>query len=152
MATHSQRAKIIEEYFELMDAFKRMHAGPHGVWSKQNAKVTRAQLGIMMLIERHNLTTVQAIADHLGISPSAATQMVNELVKGKFLKRTPDTTDRRKVLLALTASGKEVMNTMYADMKKMFTKLFQALTDTELKTLVALQRKMVEHLSQNQSE
>lgn len=146
MRDTQKRTKIIEEYFRIMDSLRRLNVGPHHYWNKGPAKgVTRAQLGVMMLIHKHELNTVKALADHLGISASATTQIVNGLVKSKLIKRTPDTVDRRKVFLTLSSGGTTLLAKMKQGMQKSLAELFQPLSDAELRQLVRLQEKMLNH-------
>lgn len=49
-------------------------------------------------------TTVQ-IAEHLGVTKQAASEMIRHLVERDYLRRRPDPADRRQVLLELTAKG-----------------------------------------------
>lgn len=50
-------------------------------------------------------TTVQ-LAEHLGVTKQAASEMVRHLTEGGYLRRRPDPSDRRQVLLELTAAGR----------------------------------------------
>jgi DNA-binding MarR family transcriptional regulator len=48
---------------------------------------------------------VSHLADHLGIAPRSATEVADALESAGLLSRSPDPTDRRAVLLALTEEG-----------------------------------------------
>lgn len=51
-------------------------------------------------------TTVQ-VAEHLGVTKQAASEMVRHLTAQGYLRRRPDPEDRRQILLELTAQGRE---------------------------------------------
>ncbi len=52
--------------------------------------------------------TVLDVAAHLGVTKQAASQLVEQLVQGGYLRRTPDAADARRKVLALTARGRAV--------------------------------------------
>ncbi|GAA1143620.1 MarR family winged helix-turn-helix transcriptional regulator [Kitasatospora gansuensis] len=51
--------------------------------------------------------TVNELAEHLGVSKQAASQMVEELVRKGYVERHPHPTDARARLIQLTARGWE---------------------------------------------
>lgn len=52
---------------------------------------------------------VSHLADHLGIAPRSATEVADALEAAGLLARSPDPTDRRAVLLTLTAEGRHAV-------------------------------------------
>lgn len=52
---------------------------------------------------------VSHLADHLGIAPRSATEVADALETAGLLTRSPDPTDRRAVLLALTTEGRHTL-------------------------------------------
>ncbi|WP_122261226.1 MarR family winged helix-turn-helix transcriptional regulator [Ornithinimicrobium cerasi] len=52
---------------------------------------------------------VSHLADHLGIAPRSATEVADALEAAGLLSRSPDPTDRRAVLLALTPEGRHTV-------------------------------------------
>jgi DNA-binding MarR family transcriptional regulator len=66
--------------------------------------VTVQQCGCLQALLEDSLEA-KALADRLGSSPSAATRLVDGLVKQGWAERVRDTTDRRKVHVQLTGSG-----------------------------------------------
>lgn len=52
---------------------------------------------------------VSHLAHHLGIAPRSATEVADALETLGLLARSPDPTDRRAVLLTLTAEGRQVV-------------------------------------------
>lgn len=51
------------------------------------------------------------VAALLGVTPSTVTSVVDGLVGRHLVERRPDTTDRRRVVLSLTADGRQMMAT-----------------------------------------
>lgn len=50
--------------------------------------------------------TTSDVAEHLGVTKQAASQLVEHLVSGGYLRREPDPLDARARLLVLTARGR----------------------------------------------
>jgi DNA-binding MarR family transcriptional regulator len=50
-------------------------------------------------------TTIVRLAEHLGITKQAASELAGQLVGAGYLRRRPDPDDRRAVLLELTDRG-----------------------------------------------
>lgn len=53
---------------------------------------------------------VSTLATHLGIAPRSATEVADALEGAGLLTRSPDPTDRRAVLLALTDEGRHTVD------------------------------------------
>jgi DNA-binding MarR family transcriptional regulator len=53
--------------------------------------------------------TIGDLAQQLVIKHNSAVGLVDRLVKAGYLKRRPDASDRRRVTLALTASGEKLL-------------------------------------------
>jgi DNA-binding MarR family transcriptional regulator len=83
------------------------------------------------------------LAHFFSVTPSAATLLVEGLVKDKLLTRIADKHDRRGVRLALTAKGNRAMEgAVEAKMKKL-EDIFSVLSQKEQDTLAAILEKVV---------
>ena len=136
-----KRSQIITSIMEDMGALKRaIHARSpkHGP--------THAQMGILFMLTCSGPQSLKEIAAHLRVTPSAATQLVNGLVKEKLLTRTEDAEDRRKIVLALTTHGQQELEKAKKVHCASLVELFQPLTDVELLEWQELQRKIIQHL------
>jgi DNA-binding MarR family transcriptional regulator len=81
---------------------------------KQNG-YSMSQINTMFHILRHGTVGVSDVADHLGITNAAASQLLERLVQQKMVLRTEDPDDRRNKRIILTETGKEtVAGTMHA--------------------------------------
>lgn len=88
---------------------------------------------------------VSRLAEHLGIAPRSATEVADALEAAGLLTRSPDPTDRRAVLLALTdeglhtvsrvrerrrAAGDDALATLSAEDRAELRRMLEALLDT----------------------
>jgi DNA-binding MarR family transcriptional regulator len=108
---------------------------------------TPAQIGILVLIARGGAQNLKDLAARLRMSSSAATQLVDGLVEERMLTRTEDPADRRRILLALTASGRRKLDQAKKRRMDSFAKLLAPLTESELVDWKRLQRKIIGHAS-----
>ena len=68
-----------------------------------------AQFRLMRFVRRNPGTGLSALADHLGISMPAASQLVERVVRAGFLSRDTKPTERRRVELRLTPAGGQAL-------------------------------------------
>lgn len=72
-----------------------------------------------------------AVAEHIGISPAAASRLVDHLVQRRLIDRRQDRSDRRAVALALTARGQAVFDEAYRDVHGLMAARLAVLSPTE---------------------
>lgn len=88
-------------------------------------------------------TTVQ-VAEHLGVTKQAASEMVRHLTEQGYLRRQPDPEDRRQVLLELTAKGQDATAAAAAAAAKTVAAWRDQLPDGGLEHLTALLVRLAE--------
>jgi DNA-binding MarR family transcriptional regulator len=67
--------------------------------------LTMAQFKALVAVERNSGIAVCQLGRQLGIGESAASLLVDQLVRRHYLERTIDPADRRRVLLSATAQA-----------------------------------------------
>ena len=87
-----------------MDVF--MHHSMRG-WSHfaKSTGLSMPQFSILMQLHHKGACGISDISERFDISNAAASQLVEKLVQGGFLRRDEDPSDRRSKLLNLTAKG-----------------------------------------------
>ena len=104
--------------------------------------ITAAQWGALFLMNGHDGHTVKDISKSLGVTSSAATQVLDGLVKGGYVVRASDPADRRHVLLTLSKKGSSEVSRMKARVLKQSVEVFGRLNDTELRSYCLLTKKL----------
>lgn len=94
------------------------------------------------LIDKSHKITIKKIAELLGVTGSAATQIVNELQAAGLIQKTQNPNDKRSFILTKTPAGQKMSDRMCEEMIVDFEPVFANLTDTELQTYAALTEKM----------
>ncbi len=139
------RNEILPLFLENMSVLKRLMRP-----AKQNGShsgITPAQIGIMLTLWHEGPKSIKELSELLCMSSSAATQLVDGLVRERLLERTEDPLDRRKISVALTARGKKKLAAARKNHLALIAKLFKPLSDTEVRELYRLQQKIISHLA-----
>jgi len=113
-----------------------------GTW--QAVGLSHAQAGVLFLVLTHKKVTSKAIAEYLGISKSAATQLVDPLLDKGLLNRQIDPTDRRIGWLSLSPTGKQKLKELQKHKFAGLRSNLEVLSTTELRTLYKLHKKMAD--------
>lgn len=86
-------------------------------WIRLDQSVSKTELLALFFLERQGEATMTKLADFMSIPLSTATGIVDRLVKNGFMSRERADTDRRIIVLRLTAEGKavvkELMDTVF---------------------------------------
>ena len=90
-----------------------------------------AELHTICAVGLHEANPMKVIANRLGITLATLTVMINKLEKRSYVKRERSETDRRQVLVALTAKGRKAMRAHDAFHKKMVESALADLTPEE---------------------
>jgi DNA-binding MarR family transcriptional regulator len=76
------------------------------------AQITTPQLAVLEFVNKAR--TISAIADHLGLSLPATSQMVQKLVKRGLISRSEGATDRREKQIVLAPAGESLLGAIAA--------------------------------------
>ena len=107
-------------------------------------RITASQWGVLMLIAHHGQSTVKDVSLALGITSSAATQLIDGLVKNAYVTREADPNDRRAVSLTLSNKSKNQVEKMKKQAVQKFLRAFAVLDDAEFEQYYALNKKIVD--------
>src|ERR1035437_1598596 len=97
-----------------------------------------------MMVKQQGESTVKEVALALGISSSAATQLVDGLVASGYVVRKTDVKDRRAVVLTLSKKTEAQVDKMRKQTLDKFYNFFKVLNDKELDQYILLNKKIVE--------
>ncbi len=95
----------LQEWFGI---FRRRMMGSLFIYVRDNG-LTMAQLGAMFHIHQKGACGVSDIGNDLGVTNSAASQMLERLVQLKLITRTENPTDRRVKQIVLTDKGSQIL-------------------------------------------
>ncbi|MFD4439918.1 MarR family winged helix-turn-helix transcriptional regulator [Nocardia sp. NPDC058519] len=114
-------------------------------WAAAYAPIglTPHQARALRVTGEHDGLRLSAIADALRISPRSATEVVDALEEADLVTREPDPTDRRAILVAVTAQGKRTLAALTAARTKDADDFFGRLADHERALLRDILGKLV---------
>ena len=106
-------------------------------------ELSPAQIGVMHAISHHRIMTTNKIAESMGVTKSAVSQVTEPLVKEGLITRKPDRQDRRIAHLSVTLKGHRLMHMAKRHAIENAREAFDALSEDELKLLLELSQKML---------
>lgn len=133
------------ELYEGLEALSSVFYGPQAQ-ATISRDLTAGEWDALRLVGRQGECMMRELASGCGVALSTMTGMVDRLIKKGVLERRHSETDRRVVLITLTARGKRAYEErLDADMRLVLAML-QALQPDEQHTLVSLVHKIVHSL------
>lgn len=96
--------------------------------------------------------TVSELSEHLGVSLSAITSLVDRLKKSGYVERTRDEQDRRLVWLAATPLGLHELEGCVNKRAEVIYKICKQLPEEDLQNLNNIYTKILKILKQNQGK
>src|SRR5258708_156523 len=75
---------------------------------KTGEEISARQASLLDHLDEVEALSLNALTRHLGVTVGSASVMVERLVRGGFVRRERDKTDKRKLNLKLTAKGARV--------------------------------------------
>jgi DNA-binding MarR family transcriptional regulator len=104
----------------------------------RNQGITMARGRLLKVLAHRGPSRIGAVADKLGIGPRSATEAVDALERDGLVRRTPDPTDRRAVLVALTDRGTDLIRKAEGPGREVVRGLFAVLSPDERAELFRL--------------
>jgi len=95
----------LQEWFGI---FRRRMMGSFFIYARDNG-LTMAQMGAMFHILQKGACGVSDIGSDLGVTNSAASQMLERLVQLKLITRSENPIDRRVKQIVLTDRGRQIL-------------------------------------------
>ena len=141
----NRKPKIKELLDDMIPMQKNMNF--RGLNITNMPRITPAQMGVIMFIDKHNSASVKDIATALCTTSSAITQLVNELVDNGYLNRETRLEDHRVVTLTISKKIKGQLKIIKERVIESFIKKFEVLTDREFNQYIALQNKIIKGFS-----
>src|SRR4030042_611516 len=115
---------------EWINIFRRRMMGNFFTYARDKG-LTMAQLGAMFHINQKGACGVSDIGSNLGVTNSAASQMIERLVQLKLITRSEDPTDRRVKQIALTDKGRQTLQASGQANQDWLESLVQSMTVEE---------------------
>jgi DNA-binding MarR family transcriptional regulator len=99
--------------------------------------LSMSQLGALFQIRRRGSSGVTDLGDDLGVTSSAASQMLERLVQQGLILRSEDPSDRRVKQIVLTEKGIQVLQESIRARQSWLSDLTETLSDSEKEAITA---------------
>jgi len=116
-------------------------------WQKMLAElgITAAQAEVVLAIT-DNTINIRRLSELLGVTSSAATQLVETLQKRGTVTRENSNVDRRIVNVSLTKNGTNIQSKLIIAQKKLIEQIVGSLTEHDVQELERIHSKMITNL------
>lgn len=140
----NDRLHKLEELMESFQSFKKPHVFSGS--SLKMPRITPSQWMALRIISQRGTCTVKNISKSLDMTGSAATQLVNGLVRSSYVIRKTNKIDRREVILTLSEKSSKNIKRMKEHMLRRMLDIFKVLNDQEFEQLYRLNKKISDSL------
>lgn len=106
------------------------------------------QLAALSALERHQAMTPGELAEYEKVQPPSMTRVIAVLEERSLVQRTAHPTDRRQVILTVTAEGRALVNRVRRRKEAWLAQRLDELSDAEVEVLRAA-APILEKLSQS---
>jgi DNA-binding MarR family transcriptional regulator len=137
----NKRDVLVDEYMQVMAMVQRQ-VMPIKARSAAELGLSRPQAEALHLLSCRDWATIKLMAELLGISSSAATQLTEGLVQMDLVTRQSSAEDRRVVEVRLTKHGSAKVTDLRNASKDHVAQLLTGMTDQEILDLVLLLKKL----------
>ncbi len=138
----TDRKQQIGQLMEKLHSLKRLMA-PESQATSAGECLAHSQWLVLHLVSRHEGIGIKELANSLGITSSAATQLVEGLVCKGLLHRQPSPEDRRALCLSLPEESRKKIETVTEQRLERLCAVFGTLDDAEFDMLLGLINKIV---------
>lgn len=129
---------IVQELDRTMVQFRRFGGQARSSHAIRPSEFTLLNTIIQCLDSDVKGIKVSDLSVQLQITPAGVTHTINSLEEGGYMERLADPTDRRVVLVRVTAKGKEIIETMRAEHFELLKGLTNFLGEHDSKELIRI--------------
>jgi DNA-binding MarR family transcriptional regulator len=131
MASSQEFVKVMHAYTEIF-----MHNSMRNfiLFSKESG-LSMSQIGALFRIQKSE-SAVSDLSDELGVTPAAASQMLERLFQQNLVLRSEDPKDRRAKRIVLTEKGQKLLKDAIYARQKWLDELAEKMTDAEREKVV----------------
>lgn len=99
--------------------------------------VTFAQMRVLWIIDLEKDATLSRVAKWLGVTNSTATELVDRLVKARYVRREQSPEDRRQVMLSLRDRGRKMLADYAERRRERFQRLMRVVRKEDVDRMVS---------------
>ncbi len=137
--------RILKNDEELHDVFMEFYKRISIAFRKEakNISLTIPQLETLRFVVEKKISTMNEIANHLGVTAPSATVMIEHLYKKKLIDRRLDAADRRTVRIISTNNASKIFSSFNRLKSKVFKTIFAGLEHEDRQKLITILKKLI---------
>ncbi len=116
------------------------------ILKRPNTRTNGYRTFIIDYIDHHGPCSMIDIVEAMNMTPSTATRQVDRLVDWDLVAREPSKSDRRRVILSVTARGTQASKKFVKHRMKNLRPILRPMSEKETEVLVKLLERVVERL------
>lgn len=132
-----QHGQAIKRGYDIGNRFTHQHFG-----------MTMTQASVLLLLMHEGRKTMSEVAVALGVSKSAASQLIDGLVERGFVDRTQHDDDKRVIYVSVSRRGLRHFKRVRQAGGKRMLQLFDLLDDEELEQIEMITAKLAERVKE----
>ena len=128
----------LNSYFTTLRNFSRLfmqNVVDDGKSIKSDLRLS--QIRAIAAFRDKNSLSMKELANNIGVNLPTMTMMIDKLIDDGMAERARDASDRRKVIVCLTAQGKKIKTKFLAQRRRTAQSLFASLNSQDKKELLA---------------
>ncbi|OGL40835.1 MAG: hypothetical protein A3C43_08790 [Candidatus Schekmanbacteria bacterium RIFCSPHIGHO2_02_FULL_38_11] len=133
--------KVFGEFFKIVRLRKPS--------SFSNINITEPQYFALNYLARNNNCTMGEMKEHLDVSLSTLTGIIDRMVRDGFVERQRGIDDRRLVRVKLTPKGDEIIEELNRKRQDRIVAVLEILNREDQELLIGTIERLTEHLNQN---
>lgn len=127
-----RRAQAASQLFEILVTLSQYLANE---LRAKDASVVVGHIGLLTYLDR-GTTNLSDLANYQGVTLPTMSGTINTLVERGWVRREHSDSDRRMVVLAITPTGRSVLQTVRDSMQDSLAEMLSSLAQDELGTLL----------------
>lgn len=141
---------LIDEIDDALLRFGRGISSYHSRALECPETLSMAQTMLLRSIEQQGSVKMSEVASLLMIKAPAASAVIAGLERNGLVERSVDEGDRRVTLVTLTPKGLKALHDFETHRRKHMRRFLSVLTPEEIRSMIAIQNKLIEALTSNQ--
>ncbi len=133
--------KVFTEFFNIVRLRKPS--------SFSNINITEPQYFTLNYLAKNNNCTMGGLKEHLDVSLSTLTGIIDRMVRDGFVERERDDDDRRLVRVKLTKKGNGIAEEINIKRLERIIAVLEVLSKEDQELLIGTIERLTEHLNQN---
>ncbi len=139
--SYSELAPVLRSVLSVLRAFAQISEG-----TGSGSSLPVLQFEALHFLSINLDATTKDVARELGLSMPAMSQLAKRLIKSKLVERAYTQKDKRITKLRITPIGSLEYKRLLIYLNDNLKKIFNNITDTELETYIALNKRLLENI------